>query len=207
MIKNITILLISMGSILFAGQNMSGIYIGIGSGLAEYSDSTRDSSGMLAEEFAIDDVEGYSQTPPVIVYGGYQFNRLIAIEVSITDYGEYRGDKGYKYEPYELFLGPNIGFSMFDAQFRPFISMGLAFVYGDQTNLKAEAQGWGNFAPHYSLGLQYEPNILNGVGVRVAYEQDLYFYRVSDSEDAPYEMQREYSQTSSLLYIGLQYKF
>ena len=193
-------LLFCLGIPLTAGENAKGTYIGLGTGVGLYDDS-----GMLKKEFDIT-LDKYPSSVPFILYLGYQFNRVFAIEWSFQNYGRYEGSENYAYEPRSVFLGPNLGYSFNDAQFRVFVLFGWALVQGKQHNLKADG---GTVTPafHPALGVQYEPNEWRGVGVRLSLSHDTYSYTVSSYDSQYIDTPRYYSQSMTLLSVALQYKF
>jgi len=183
------------------GGNRSGLYIGAGVGNAGYSDS--DLSLTISGSNVDDKASG------VKAYLGYQFNNVIGLELGYADYGKYEATNplsDYAYSATSYSLAANLGYSFWNSQMRPFINIGLAYLstkhdgtllpqYVDLTNNV-------NIGLHYGVGFQYEPDILHGVGFRIAYEADMYATAVAGGVN-----DKTYTQTNNLLYAALQYKF
>lgn len=183
------------------GGNRSGLYLGAGVGNAGYSDS--DLSVTISGSEIDDAASG------VKAYIGYQFNNVIGLEFGYADYGKYEATSAasnYAYSVTSYSLAANLGYSFWNSQMRPFVNIGLAYLstkhegnllpqYVDLTNDV-------NLGLHYGLGFQYEPDVLHGVGFRIAYEADMYATAVAGGlED------KTYTQTNNLLYVAVQYKF
>ncbi|HIM76001.1 MAG TPA: hypothetical protein EYM48_07525 [Campylobacterales bacterium] len=64
-----------------AGDNRSGLYLGVSAGNAGYNDS--DLSVEIGDSKLEDSVSG------VKAYLGYQFNNVVGIELGYADYGKY----------------------------------------------------------------------------------------------------------------------
>ncbi len=184
------------------GGNRSGLYIGAGMGNAGYSDSDL---SLLIGGSEIDD-----KASGVKAYLGYQFNNVIGLELGYADYGKYEATNpasDYSYTATSYSLAANLGYSFWNSQMRPFVNLGLAYlstkhegmlpVFVDLTN----DVGIGF---HYGLGFQYEPDILHGVGFRVAYEADMYATALSTGSSVT---DKTYTQVNNLLYAAIQYKF
>jgi opacity protein-like surface antigen len=133
----------ALGSILLSGAlsaeevksvplNPDGFYLGVGGGvsfnvtvlsLGNYQDNTTSySTGSLSDT----DV-GY------IVYGGYQFNKIIAVEAAYTDYGSFSdtaskifqpGVETFSSDPSTVSVYANAGYT-FANGLRPFGQIGL----------------------------------------------------------------------------------
>ena len=118
-------------TIVLAGPNSNGAYIGVGLGNSGYADDD-----MTKKELRIDNIDtadsGYK------VYGGYQFNNVIGIELGYTDYGKFSADDGYSQAATAFSVAANVGYSFLDGQLRPFATLGLGYV----------ALEWENFPAH-----------------------------------------------------------
>ena len=175
-----------------------GFYLGGGIGSATYDDGGV-STTVGGSEVETSD-SGYK------VYAGFQFGRVFALEGSYTDYGTYAAKIGsYSYAAQSVTVAANLGYSFLDEQLRPFALLGISVVQEDHTNLLPQYATINDFASafHYGIGFQYEPNVLKGLGFRIAYESDLYLMLVED----PTGSSKTYTQNSGLLYASVQYKF
>ena len=89
-----------------------------------YQDSDTDDGGNLDAESM-----GYS------LYGGYQFNRIVGIELGYTDYADYESSGIKVFSPKSLPVAANLGYT-FDKSIRPFVLAGISYV-----NLNANSSG------------------------------------------------------------------
>ena len=184
------------------GGNRSGLYIGAGMGNAGYSDS--DLSLTISGSNIDDTASG------VKAYLGYQFNNVIGLELGYADYGKYEATNplsDYAYSATSYSLAANLGYSFWNSQMRPFVNLGLAYLSTKHEGMLPQYVDLTNdvgIGFHYGLGFQYEPDVLHGVGFRIAYEADTYATALSTGYTAT---DKTYTQVNSLLYAAVQYKF
>ena len=88
----------------------------MGASLGVYQDSDTDGGGNLDAESM-----GYS------LYGGYQFNRIVGIELGYTDYADYEAFSTKVLSPTSFSVAANVGYT-FDNSIRPFVTAGLSYV-------------------------------------------------------------------------------
>ncbi|MDD2830466.1 MAG: porin family protein [Sulfuricurvum sp.] len=182
----------------FAGENSSGFYVGAGVGNTSYSDDGFTKALDVTSKANTDD-------SGTIGYLGYQFNNIVGIEASYIDYGKFaNGSNGFSQEPKNMNFAANVGYSFLDGQLRPYVVAGLGYLKANWKNLPYYASKLSDSAVsfHYGLGLQYEPDFLHGLGVRVAYVADAYVASLDTGSTS-----ETYTQVLGLGYIGLQYKF
>jgi len=148
-----------------ANQDVSGFYIGGGFGSTNVD---LDETGAIYDE----DTDGTT----LKFIGGYQFNRIVAIEAQYTQYGEVTPDKGYKvngklytWDATSFSVSANLGYT-FQNGLRPFGIIGLSSLDLDESfkTFKDDRAT----ALHIGLGLEYTPAALSGVSFRVGYEAD-----------------------------------
>ena len=186
----------------YAGENRSGFYLGAGVGNARYHDDG------LSNVVAGTDVERNSDG--VKGYIGYQFNNVVGIELGCTDYDKNTAIKetsDYSYSAKSYSVASNLGYSFLDSQLRLFAILGLAYVKIEHENTSPlyESITEDRLAFHNGIGFQFEPNILKGLGLRIAYESDTYFTSI---ETYGYLSTNEvYIQRSRIVYAAIQYKF
>ncbi|QUM80833.1 porin family protein [Moritella sp. 5] len=144
-----------------ANQDVSGFYIGggFGSTLADL-----DETGVVYDE----DTDGTT----LKFIGGYQFNRIVAIEAQYTQYGEVtpiKQVKSYTWDPTSFSVSANLGYT-FQNGLRPFGIIGLSSLDLDESfkTFKDDRAT----ALHIGLGLEYTPAALSGVSFRAGYEAD-----------------------------------
>ncbi|WP_112479260.1 porin family protein [Vibrio variabilis] len=173
----------------WANSTEPGFYIGGGFGLTESKLETSDISGLPT-------IDGARS---LRVYGGYQFNRIVALEGGYTNYGELspKGANDFKMTPSAFSLAANLGYS-FDNGLRPFATLGLSrvsmeFKEGDQKQSDS-ATGF-----RYGLGLEYAPQMVEGLAMRLAYEADAFNVDLGDP--------RTYTFSVGSVYLGASYKF
>jgi opacity protein-like surface antigen len=188
----------------FARENSAGGYIGLGLGTTSFLD------GGLADD--INDWAGYTfvtlddSDAGAKLYGGYQFNKVVAIEASITNYGEFRydhdNDSSYLH-PKSYSVGANVGYSIKN-EFRPYALLGLSYVNMDQSDDIYEDDTFGAF--RFGFGFQWEPREFRHWGFRVAYEGDFFAAEVDNTGIEEY-IEDTYYQALSMFYVGAQFKF
>jgi len=179
-----------------AGDNSSGVYLGLGYGSTKYNDSNYVNEMVTAEKLNDSD-------SGLKLYGGYQFNNVVGIELGYADLGKFSaGD--YSQETTSINLGANVGYSFLDGQLRPYAILGLAMMDLKYSNSPAHISdlSGSHGSLHYGLGIQYEPDFLHGVGIRLAYEADRYGIEVSG-----FGTSKSYNQVLSQLYGAVQFKF
>ncbi|WP_353499587.1 porin family protein [Vibrio chaetopteri] len=173
----------------WANSTESGFYIGGGYGLTESKLENQDVS-------AFPTIDGERS---LRVYGGYQFNRIVALEGGYTNYGDlsHQSLQGVKINPTAFSLAANLGYS-FDNGLRPFATLGLSRVNMDvKYNGQKESDSATGF--RYGLGLEYAPQMVEGLAMRLAYEADAFNVDIGDP--------KTYTFSVGSVYLGASYKF
>ena len=173
----------------YAGATDPGFYIGGGFGLTESKMENLDESRAptLDGERALK------------VYGGYQFNRIVAVEAGYTNYGKlgYSSEPDFSATPSALSVAANLGYT-FDNGIRPFATVGLSHVsmkFSDSSTSDTDsATGF-----RYGVGVEYSPQMVDGLAMRLAYEVDAFNVEVSRNNTDVYAV--------GGLYLGASYKF
>ncbi|KXO07999.1 Outer membrane protein assembly factor YaeT precursor [Moritella sp. JT01] len=151
-----------------ANQDVSGFYIGGGVGSTEARLEQNSNS-----------VSPSTDGTTFKVIGGYQFNRIVAIEAQYTKYGKV--GKVDTWEPKSFSVAANLGYT-FENGLRPFGIIGLSSLDLDQNVVIIEDTG---SAVRLGAGLEYTPAALSGVSFRGGYEGDLFIidngYAASDT--------------------------
>ncbi|MEZ9348090.1 porin family protein [Vibrio splendidus] len=125
----------------FAAGIEGGPYIGAGLGV--YQDSDTDGAGNLDAESM-----GYS------LYGGYQFNRIVGIELGYTDYADYEKFGTKVLSPTSFSVAANLGYT-FDNSIRPFVTAGLSYVDLNSKGSSIDDDSGAGF--HFGVGVEYTP--------------------------------------------------
>ena len=213
------VLLLSSG-VLYADETVQpvaskadGAYIGLGGGLSydigflsvgTYQDSsTVYTSGSLRDSSA-----GF------IAYGGYQFNKIIAVEAAYTYYGSFSdtldrkggGVDTISSDPSTVSVYANAGYT-FGNGLRPFLQLGLGYM---MINGSTTADNIGlddGVAMRFGLGLEYAPPKLAGFGFRVSYVEDVAMDFNYKSYDNGTDRSTLMMNINGMLYVGAQYKF
>ncbi len=180
-----------MATSAWANSVEPGFYVGGGFGLTESKLENQDMS-------AFPTLDG---SRSLRVYGGYQFNRIVSLEGGYTNYGDLSHamlqGANAKVTPSAFSVAANLGYS-FDNGLRPFATLGLSHVNVD---LKANGQSESDSASgfRYGLGLEYAPQMIDGLAVRVAYEADAFKVDMGGSSTDTFSV--------GSLYLGASYKF
>ena len=171
-----------------ASEDGSGTYIGLAYGNTTFADGSY--QGTLKD----DKDNGYK------IYGGYQFNKIVGVEATYTDYGDY----SYTYtnsnlSPTAISLGANLGYTFLQGQLRPFALVGLSYLdLGQSGNDIFDKDN--TYAYNYGVGIEYSPKILNGVGFRAMWNTDIYIVDSRTTSD-------NYAQGFGMFSAAIQYKF
>ena len=165
--KSITVLgtlaVLALTANVQANQDVSGFYIGGGVGTTQVDT----------------DVVGYSYDSDtdgnsLKLIGGYQFNRIVAIEAQYTKYGDVQPTKAvpnYKWSPTTVSLAANLGYT-FENGLRPFGIIGVSSLDLDESHKSIDDSS--ATALRFGAGLEYTPAALAGVSFRAGYEADYF---------------------------------
>jgi hypothetical protein len=181
-------------------EEKSGWYMGIGYGGTAYYDDDMGKDNYPNEMGDLDD----DTDSGVALYGGYKINNYVSIEASYRDYGEftYEGSYDATMEATSVALSGNLGYPFLDNQLRPFVILGVGYVYTDNKNSAFAIVDDDTASLHIGFGIEYEPNSLNGLGFRLAYEADAYTVEV-----VRIGSDKDYEVALGQLYFGVQYRF
>lgn len=171
-----------------ANQDVSGFYLGGGVGSTNVE---------VENNWGSSSVDTDGSTLKFI--GGYQFNRIVAIEAQYTSYGKVGDSKALNsWEPTTISLAANLGYT-FENGLRPFGVIGISSLDLDQ---KIKTLDDSNAtALRFGAGLEYTPPALSGVSFRAGYEADAF------------TVENSYGYTSDedvligSLYVAASYKF
>lgn len=175
-----------LSSFAFASEDMAmnkykGFYIGAGIGTTDFNIK---GVGELFDD-ELTGLTGYSSESDGMsykIFTGYQFNRIVALEAEYTKYGNLKhtlefGDENItvKTKRNSFSLATNIGYT-FDNGLRPFSIIGISKVFDkdsskDELNFKLKEKGG---SVRLGAGLDYQFAGVRGLGIRTAYEVDLY---------------------------------
>ena len=153
---------------------VSGFYLGAGYGSFTYNaEQNWDDDSRYGN--LIKETDGNS----LKIYGGYQFNKIIAVEATYTDYGNTNGYvntrngiQRVEQSPTSLAVAANAGYS-FANGLRPFGLVGLSYLTLDSSYDFLDTDN--PIAIKYGVGVDYAPSALKGIQLRVAYEGEVYF--------------------------------
>jgi len=146
-----------------ANQDVAGFYVGGGIGSTQISTDT--------DGYSFDsDTDGNT----LKFIGGYQFNRIVAVEVQYTKYGEVTPivqTRGYNWNPTTVSVAANLGYT-FQNGLRPFATIGLSSLDLDESSKQIDDSSATAF--RFGAGLEYTPVALSGVSFRAGYEGDAF---------------------------------
>ena len=231
-ILTICVTLIAESSILLASETASvtveentgdGFYLGAGFGASFYNVTMTKTDYYVVDgenptyHFTADDIDRLNDTSEgYLFYAGYQFNKIIAVEASYTDYGVFETsikERTYTKHPKSMAVYANAGYTFLNGQLRPFGLLGLAYLQTNQSCAydKLDAFSDDTFVSmHIGTGLDYYPSVFHGFGFRVSVAADSYY----EGRSIAYEVTTDDRvtnlgiwQSNVLLYIGAQYKF
>jgi len=202
-----TLMVTTLGVSSLSAEDNSFTYVGIGGGYSMINANFIDSDYYIND----DDATGSSKTKNykedsmgMKVYGGYQFNKIIAVEGSFTDYGTLSSDN-YTQKPQAVSIYANAGYSFLNNQLRPFGLLGLTYL---QTNQSRDVLDDEMGAIHAGVGVEYYPTALKGFGIRGAIESDFHVNSQSAvNEDETHYSSQSFYKRYALFYVGAQYRF
>jgi len=173
-----------------ASEDGSGAYVGLGYGTTAFGDDDIGNNNTLGS--LKDDADSGFK-----VYGGYQFNKIVGVEATYTDYGTFSyGDRNL--EATSMSVGANLGYNFLDGQLRPFALVGLSYLNLDQSQAIYDADNTVAFA--YGVGIEYAPTVLDGLGFRASWNADIFAVEKILSDET-------YTQAFGMLNVSVQYKF
>ncbi|WP_372147577.1 porin family protein [Vibrio lentus] len=115
----------------------------VGGGLSVYQDSDTDGAPSLDSSGM-----GYN------LYGGYQFNRIVGVELGYNDYANYK-NSDEDLSPTSISVSANLGYT-FDNTIRPFVLAGLSSVdLNASSGSKFDDDSGTGF--HFGVGVEYTP--------------------------------------------------
>jgi len=172
-----------------ANQDVSGFYLGGGAGNTDARLEKNSNS-----------VSVPTDGTTLKLIGGYQFNRIVAIEAQYTSYGDIRyGSSAYKLSPKAISLAANLGYT-FENGLRPFGIIGLSALDLDPNVTISEDESYVGL--RFGAGLEYTPAVLSGVSFRAGYEADTFTI-----EDKSPTSADDVNALVSSVYISATYKF
>ena len=193
-------------------DTVKGPYVGIGFGASQFNDGgfTSDLNKYFVNTASSLRVSKSFSSTAYKLYGGYQFNKIIAIEASYTSYGVYTYDYNdgteIKINPTSLGLSANIGYNFGKKEeFRPFAKIGVAAFNINDSGSRTLYSDDKATSLIVGAGFDYNPTFLNGLGFRLAYEGDFFGLNVNNTGVSP--VKSDYTQSANMYYFGIQYKF
>lgn len=203
--KKIALLLVLFSAFTHANDNISGFYLGAGLGTTTFDDGG-------AFDYTGASINTNDST--IKFMGGYQFNRIVAVELQYTKYGDINvnhptaqagGFKGIDIESSSISLAANLGYT-FDSGWRPFGIVGLGSLESS-TDVLGHSLSENNTSFHYGVGVEYAPKALSGLAFRVAYEGDLFIEENVYQGNSSYSYSDDYAMNIGTFYAGATYKF
>lgn len=176
-----------------ASEDGSGAYVGFAYGTTAFADG--DADEYVGADLKDNKDSGYK------IYGGYQFNKIVGVEATYTDYGDY-SYPNTDLSPTAMSVGANLGYNFLDGQLRPYALVGLSYLNLDQSKTDIYDKD-STVAYTYGIGIEYSPKVLNGLGFRAMWNTDIYIVDATDANtDDDY-----YAQGFGMFSVAVQYKF
>jgi len=195
-----------------------GFYAGLGGGV------TLNGVMLTKDDTVSDGVNSYDvstmddSSAGYLLYAGYQFNKIIAIEASFVDYGSFSDDiksknglvtRTFTSDPMGGAVYANAGYT-FDNGVRPFAQLGLGYMANNQSDNLDRLNNFDDsfMTMRFGLGVEYAPTALKGFGFRAAYIEDVNMdaNAVADDENGK-TVDAVLMRYYGMLYVGAQYKF
>ena len=143
-------------------QKVSGVYFGGSTGFSK-------ATTINSEKNKDGEYDKYSQPSESSfqILGGYQFNRIVGIEMDYLDYGD--SSSGLSAKSFSAQV--NLGYT-FQMGLRPFVLWGLNSVNLDQEINTYKDDTY--LGVRLGNGLEYAPASIGGWAIRIAYTIDLF---------------------------------
>ena len=188
-------------------SHANGYYVGLGFGGTGFTD------GDFGKEFDNFKVEPDKDTSfGARVYGGYKFNKIVAVEGSFTYYGNFNykyteggSGKAAELNPWGLNVAANLGYDFLDDQLRPYGLIGLGYMSYSQSGKQKLYTTDGSLATVYGFGVEYTPTVLQGVGFRLQFDSTVSAVGVTYSD--PKKDDKYFMQSFNMLSLNAQYRF
>ena len=189
-------------------QKVSGFYVGGTVGSAqmytivdtEYTDDNKNA----------DSSRSSSSDTSFQVFGGYQFNRIVGVELAYTDFGTLTDTQKFlgsthkiNFSPTGLTLQANVGYT-FHSGWRPFVLAGLTSLDLDQQYDYYDDDS--TIAFRSGVGVEYAPAALKGLAFRATWTADWY---ATEYTETSFVRTNTYNDLNFLgnASIGASYKF
>ncbi|MBU1643398.1 porin family protein [bacterium] len=194
-----------------------GFYMGAGVGSSYYDVTLTNTSYNFQTStytFKGSDVDKLDESDVgYVLYAGYQFNKIIAVEGAYTDYGSFSttiNGRDYAKKPRSFAVYANAGYTFLNGQLRPFGLLGLGYLRTYQSAAYNQFDAFEDsfVTAHVGFGVDYYPTTLKGFGFRASFTNDTYYdNKVKTYDNLDVETSTSLWQYYSLFYIGAQYKF
>ena len=176
-----------------ASEDGKGAYVGLAYG------STAFANGDGTLNVKEDTDSGYK------FYAGYQFNKIVAVEASYTDYGTFTFSDNSTLSGTAIGVAANVGYNFLDGQLRPFGLLGLSSLSLDQGNIQAYTYDDSLLSVTYGLGIEYSPKVLKGLGFRAMWSVDAYSIEEKDATTGV--TSNDHVEAFGMFSVAAQYKF
>ncbi|MCP4321307.1 MAG: porin family protein [Psychromonas sp.] len=184
--------------------NLHSVYVGAGIGGSAFTDGVYHEND---DDFVDPKFDLESKGHALKIYTGINFNKIVGIELSYTDYGKLKAKSGSAHQgelsPSALAVVANVGYT-FDSGFRAFALTGISSLDLQQSDNWFEDDRTAAF--RYGIGAEYHSNLLDGISFRLAYEADVYSTELSGEYQSSNSDSTYLSQVGAL-YLGVGYDF
>ncbi len=192
--------LFSLCAIIFSNQAISdghhsGFYIGVAGG----------SSDIESENVSGIDIQSEAEGSGYKAILGYQFNRVFGLEAQYSDYGDvsFGIPVTNMWSPTSASLNANLGYS-FDFGLRPYALIGYSILDLNEENTTLSDDQGG--AIHAGLGIEYAPESLGGLSLRLGYDADVFVIKTTTVSGGT-SITEEVAYSLGMVHAGLSYKF
>ena len=181
-----------------ASEDGKGAYVGLGYGSTAFANG--DGKANVKE----DTDSGYK------FYAGYQFNKIVAVEASYTDYGKFTYSDTRTLSGTAIGVAANVGYNFLDGQLRPFGLLGLSSLSLDQGNLGTLGNIYDDDSTigiTYGIGIEYSPKVLKGLGFRAMWNVDAYSVQDQITIGGTTITSDDHLEAFGMFSVAVQYKF
>jgi len=199
------ILLLNAFNTVYASDDGSGTYFGLAGGYTTYNAFFTHNQYYIQDETTVSTTKSFHENSTGLkVYGGYQFNKIVAVEAAYVEYGKFT-TTDYTQDPSSFSVYANLGYNFLNGQLRPFGMVGLGSLNNFQSrDLLQQTMK----TIHGGVGIEYSPTSLHGLGFRASVEWDAHAdYQNVVDENNNQEDSVLFYQNYSLWSLAVQFKF
>ena len=183
-----------------------GGYIGFGAGIVDFDDDglDRDVEDEVYGDGLYGAIKSETDDTSIKLFGGYQFSRIVAIELAYIDYGDivytHYGDEFTTIGLSSISVAANVGFT-FNNGIRVFGLAGLSKLSSEWDVRGSETDDDSVIGLKVGVGFEYQPSKTTPFILRASYEIEEW------DEESIYYDEDDYVMAIDTLQLGMRFGF